>query len=88
MTVTVNEHMAEPAVLVAVQVTVVMPLGKAKGEVMVVGPGMVQVTVGTGHPTTVVENVLVAVHTPGSVVVTMSAGQVIVGTVMTGVTVG
>jgi hypothetical protein len=56
VTVTVNEQLAEPAVLVAVQVTVVTPLGKAKGEVMVVGPGMVQVTVGTGHPTTVGAN--------------------------------
>ena len=80
VTVTVKVQVGEPPVLVAVQVTVVMPLGKAKEPLrvglvvvpMVVGPGMVQVMIGVGQPVAVTVNDSVAVHTPGSVLVVMS----------------
>lgn len=73
VTVTVKLQLAEPSELVAVQVTVVIPTGKAKPE------GGVQVTVGVGHPVEVVLKVTVAVHCPASVLTEMFAGQVMVG---------
>jgi hypothetical protein len=82
VTVTVNVQLAEPSLLVAVQETVVTPFGKANPE------AGVQTTVGTGHPVVIVEKVSVAVHTPGSVLVAIFAGQVIVGGMNMSVTVG
>jgi hypothetical protein len=56
--------------------------------VIVVGPGIVQVTVGTGQPMVVVLNVTLAVHTPGPVLVTIFDGQLMVGATIISVTVG
>jgi hypothetical protein len=55
-TVTVNEQLAEPSLLVAVQLTVVVPFGKALPD------AGVQVTVGGAQPVVVVLNVTVAAH--------------------------
>jgi hypothetical protein len=82
VTVTVKEQLTEPSELVAVQLTVVVPMAKAVPE------GGVQVTVGAGHPVVVGVKVLVAVQTPGSVLVVMLAGQVIVGAVNIAVVTG
>src|SRR5260370_4421908 len=73
--VTVNEQLAVlPVASVAVQVTVVTPFGKDEplgGLHTTLTPGQLSVTVGA--------KVTVAAHTPGSVPVVISAGQVITG---------
>src|ERR1041384_2039393 len=81
--------------LAAVHVTVVVPFGNAYEpfnvepvvDPMVVGPGIVHVIVGVGQPVAVIAKGLVAVHTPWSVLVVMSALHVIVGGVTAGVVV-
>lgn len=83
--VTVKLHEVIPWLLLAVQVTVVVPIAKAVPE------GGAQVTVGTGQPAEVVGVVKVSteVQRPGSVVPTMFEGQVIAeGACRIAVTVG
>ena len=55
MTVTVNDEVAaEPTPLLTETVTVVTPMGKACGDVMVAaGTSVVYVMVGAGHPSAV-----------------------------------
>lgn len=84
LTVTVKLHESLPAAFIAVQVTVVVPFGKAlpdAGE---------QVTDGVGHPVPPgVANVTTAVQSPGSVFVVMLVGQALItGGTRTVVTVG
>jgi hypothetical protein len=83
VTVTVKLHVASgPEALEAVQVTVVVPTGKACGEVIVVAPTL-QVMVGTGQPVVVGVNDTEAVHCPGSVFTLKSDGQLSVGGIET-----
>jgi hypothetical protein len=76
---TLNEQLADPALLTAVQVTVVAPNEKTAGEVMTVPEPVLQVTVGAGLPVTVGENETLVLHCPGVFGSTMSAGQEMVG---------
>src|SRR5438445_695086 len=75
LTVTVNVHLAVlPAASVAVQITGVAPFANnlpLGGLHATVAPGQLSVTVGA--------KATVAPHTPGSVPVVISAGQVIAG---------
>src|SRR5438445_6762343 len=75
LTVTLNAQvLVLPAASVAVQITVVVPTGNnvpLGGLHATVAPGQLSVTVGA--------KATVAPHTPGSVPVVISAGQVIAG---------
>jgi len=75
LTLTVNEQEAVlPEASVAVQVTVVVPFKKVEPD------GGLQLTVAPGQlSVTVAEKLTTAEHWPGSVLVTMLAGQEIVG---------
>jgi hypothetical protein len=80
-TATLNEQLADPALFTAVQVTTVVPTGKAEGELTTAPEAVLQVTVGAGLPVTVGENETLALHCPGALGTTMLAGQVMVGAV-------
>jgi len=75
-TVTVNEQLAVPALLEAVQRTEVVPTGNAVPE------AGVETTVGAGVPVAVTANVTLDEHSPGELLTVMLAGQVIVGSVV------
>src|ERR1051326_827580 len=92
LTLTSNEQFAEPALLIAVQVTPLVPSGKTDPEVTTVPAGAappttLQVTVGVGLPVTVRENGTLAPHNPGELGITMAPGQAMVGSVLAGFTV-
>ena len=72
-TVTVNEHVAVPQELVAVAVTVVVPMGNS-----VPGAGEI-VTAGVGDPAALTVKLTIAPHCPGSLVRVMGAWQTIEG---------
>src|SRR4051812_21209230 len=74
-----KEQLAVPAVLTAVQVTVVVPSGNPPGEVRTAPEASLHVTVGAGLPVAVGAKGTRALHCPAVLGTTMSAGQVIAG---------
>ena len=74
---TVKAQVLVPERFVAVQVTRLVPIGKACGEEMV-NPPSVQATTGTGTPETLAGKVTSAEHWPRSLVIAMG-GQASTG---------
>src|ERR1051326_4929077 len=77
-TITSNEQLSLPLVLVAMHETVVAPTSKKYGEVMAFVP-IRNVTVGSGTPFVVTANAMLRPHWPGALLVVMLEGHVIVG---------